>query len=94
MTVVEEWNEPGDVGAILAFSGGHQEAFLELNRTEGQKEFDGLSLQFRVDRVTDFLATLCDEIEFEGPTERPWGSKYLHLRDPDNIQVIIYEGGF
>lgn len=93
MTAVEEWTEPGDVGAILAFPGGPQKAFLEIYDVDDQRAFDGLSLQFRVDSVAGFLATLSDNIEFDGPTDRPWGSRYLYLRDPNNIQVIVYEGG-
>ena len=94
MTVVEEWSESRDVGAILAFPGGYQEAFLEIYHVDDQKEFDGLSLQFRVDSLAGFMATLSDNIEFEGPKDRPWGTKYLYLRDPNKIQIIVYEGGF
>ena len=94
MEIVEEWNEPGDVGAILAFPGGCQEAFLEVYEVDDQKKFDGLSLQFRVDSIAEFIAALSGTIEFEGPTDRPWGSKYLSLCDPNNIQVVIFEGGF
>jgi catechol 2,3-dioxygenase-like lactoylglutathione lyase family enzyme len=93
MTVAEEWNDPGDVGAILAFSNGQREAYLEIYYVDDQKDFDGLSLQFRVESMADFLTTLSDDVEFDGPTERPWGSTYLYLRDPNNIQVIVYEGG-
>lgn len=93
MTVVEAWNEPGDVGAILAFPGGRQEAFLEVYYVDKPHEFDGLSLQFRVGSITAFTASLSDDIAFEGPVDRPWGSKYLYLRDPNDIQVIVYEGG-
>ena len=93
MVVVEEWNEPGDVGAIFAFPGGCQEAFLEVYDIDDQKEFNGMSLQFRVNSLADFLAALPDSIEFKGPTDRPWGSRYLYLRDPNDIQVIVYEGG-
>jgi len=93
MTVVEEWSEPGDVGAILAFPGGRQEAFLEVHHVDNPKHFDGLSLQFRVDSISRFMAALSGDIAFEGPTERPWGSTYLYLRDPNDILVIVYEGG-
>ena len=93
MTVAEEWKEPGDVGVILAFPGGRQEAFLEIYDVEEQRQYDGLSLQFRVDSITDFMKRLPGNIEFEGPTGRPWGSTYLYLRDPNDIQVIVYEGG-
>jgi catechol 2,3-dioxygenase-like lactoylglutathione lyase family enzyme len=93
MTVAEEWNEPGDAGAILAFSHGCQEAYLEVYYVEDQRNFDGLSLQFRVDSVASFVTTLSDDIAFEGPAVRPWGSTYLYLRDPNDIQLIVYEGG-
>ena len=92
MTVVEEWSEPGDIGVILAFPGGRQEALLEIYETEEQKSWDGLSLQLKVDSVADFVATLPEDVKFEGPTDRPWGATYLYLRDPNNIQVIVYEG--
>ena len=93
MRIAEEWNDPGDVGAILVFPNGRQEAYLEVYYVDDQREFDGLSLQFRVDSMAKFMATLSDGIEFEGPTNRPWGSTYLYLRDPNNIQIIVYEGG-
>ena len=92
MTVAEEWREPGDIGVILAFPGRRQEALLEIYETEEQKSCDGLSLQFQVDSVAGFAETLPENVKFEGPTDRPWGATYLYLRDPNNIQVIVYEG--
>ena len=93
MTVAEEWNDPGDVGTILALPDGGQEAYLEVYHVEDQRNFDSLSLQFRVDSVAKFVTTLADDIAFEGPTVRPWGSTYLYLRDPNDIQLVVYEGG-
>ena len=93
MSVVDEWDNPGDAGVILAFGNGRREAPLEIYRAERPLEHAGLSLQFRVERLADFMATLPDDLEFDGPTERPWGSTYLYLRDPNDIQVIVYEGG-
>ena len=93
MTVAEEWGEPGDVGVILALPQGRQEAYLEVYCVDEQKNFEGLSLQFRLDNLTGFMATLPEDVEFEGPTLRPWGSTYLYLRDPNDIQIIVYEGG-
>ena len=93
MAIVEQWNEPGDVGSILAFPRGLQDVRLEVYFADEHNNFDGLSLQFRVDSVADFLAALPGEIGFEGPTDRPWGSTYVYLRDPNNIRVIVYEGG-
>lgn len=93
MVVAEEWNDPGDTGVILAFPGGRQEAFLEVYHAEDESDFDGLSLQFRVGSLAEFVATLPEDVAREGPVARPWGSTYLYLRDPNNIQVIVYEGG-
>ena len=93
MTVAEEWDEPGDLGAILALPQGRQEAFLEVYHADQPSSFDGLSLQFRVENLDAFVATLPGDLPFEGPTPRPWGSTYLYLRDPNDIQIIVFEGG-
>jgi len=94
LTVVEEWDEPGDKGVILQFPDGHREALLEIYDGQGTQHFVGLSLQFRVDDVESFIASLPAGVSFEGPDRRPWGSTYVYLRDPNDIQVIVYEGGW
>jgi len=93
MTVAEEWDDTGDVGAILAFTEGSNEAYLEVYFVEDQRDFSGVSLQFKVDSLEEFVTTLPDGIDFEGPTPRPWGSHYVYLLDPNGIQVVVYEGG-
>ena len=94
LTVVEEWDEPGDKGVILQFPDGHREALLEIYDGQDTQHFVGLSLQFRVDDVESFIASLPAGVSFEGPNRRPWGSTYVYLRDPNDIQVIVYEGGW
>ncbi len=94
LRVVEEWNEPDDRGVILQFPDGYREALLEIYDGPGPHDFAGLSLQFRVDNLKSFTASLPTNIIFEGPDRRPWGSTYLYLRDPNEIQVIVYEGGW
>jgi catechol 2,3-dioxygenase-like lactoylglutathione lyase family enzyme len=94
LAVVEEWDDPGDKGVILQFPGGHREALLEIYDGQAAQHFAGLSLQFRVDDVESFAAGLPAGVNFEGPSRRPWGSTYLYLRDPNGIQVIVYEGGW
>lgn len=93
MRIAEEWNDPGDVGVILALPDGRGEAFLEIYSAEAESSFAGLSLQFRVNSLSEFLSSLPKGISYEGPTARPWGSTYLYLRDPNDIRVIVYEGG-
>lgn len=88
---VEQWDDPGDKGCILAIP-GRDEALLEIY-DEPQCALDGISLQFRTDDVDAFRAELGDRTQFRGPVHRPWGSRYLYLTDPNGIAVIVYEGG-
>ncbi len=97
MVVIEEWDETEsggskDKGVILGFPSGKQEAFLEIYASETPQSFDGLSLQFKVESMADFVAGLSLDIKTEGPVTRPWGAAYLYLNDPNNIEVIAYEG--
>ena len=94
LSLVEEWDEPDDRGVILEFPGGHREALLEIYEGDGPADFAGLSLQFRVGDLQSFAEGLPADLSFEGPHRRPWGSTYLYLRDPNDIQVIVYEGGW
>ena len=93
MRVVEEWQEANDVGCILALSGDGLEAMLEIYEGPQSDGFAGLSLQFRTENLLAFKASLSPSIECRGPTERPWGSSYLYLTDPNGISVIVYDGG-
>lgn len=94
MQIVEKWDKPNDRGAILAFSDSREEAFVEIYYAKDPHNFSGLSLQFRVDNLERFIEVLPESIERDGPKKRPWGGTYLYLRDPNNISIIVYEGGF
>jgi len=39
------------------------------------------------------LAQLPADAASRGPIQRPWGSRYAYLSDPNGIQVILFEGG-
>jgi catechol 2,3-dioxygenase-like lactoylglutathione lyase family enzyme len=93
MRVVEEWQDAGDVGCILALSGDRREALLEIYEGPQPEGFAGLSLQFRTEDLAAFKAGLPATIECRGPTVRPWGSTYLYLKDPNGISVIVFDGG-
>jgi catechol 2,3-dioxygenase-like lactoylglutathione lyase family enzyme len=93
MQVVEEWQEENDVGCILAFRGERQEAFLEIYQGPAAVSFASLSLQFRTEDLEGFRGLLPEGIQACGPVERPWGSTYLYLTDPNGISVIVYQGG-
>lgn len=93
MQVVEEWREPDDTGCILALAGGRREALLEIYEGAQPQDLSGLSLQFRTEDLSGFRASLPPGIEVRGPVQRPWGSTYLYLTDPNGIAVVVFEGG-
>lgn len=101
LEVVEEWDNQGDRGLIVGFGSGG--GYLELlavdpghagHRTdfEGPVANDKIELQIRVDSVDAFAARRGASVEFEGPVTRPWGNRYLWLRDPDGVRVALFEG--
>ncbi len=92
LEMVEQWDEPKDKGCILALPGGRNEALLEVYDGPAA-DFGGLSLQFRTTDIDAFRARIADDMDCRGPVDRPWGSRYLYLHDPNGIAIIVYEGG-
>lgn len=92
LQILEEWDQPGDKGCILGLGGSAREALLEIYFGEQASNYSALSLQFRVTDV-DRLA-IPSEARFaaRGPEDRPWGSRYLFLTDPNEISVVIFSG--
>jgi catechol 2,3-dioxygenase-like lactoylglutathione lyase family enzyme len=92
LETAEQWEEPGDKGRILTFPNGRGEAYLEIY--DGPTgDFAGLSLQFRTTDIDAFHREIADRFDSRGPIDRPWGSRYLYLTDPNGVQVIIFSGG-
>lgn len=94
MGVVDEWHKDRDVGCILALPCSSSEALLEIYEASETNSFAGLSLQFRTDDLESFRKGLPATIEVRGPVEKPWGSSYLYLTDPNGIPVVVFEGRF
>ena len=93
LTVVEQWNDEDDQGAILGLYGHVDgQAFLELGFSKTLKSYQGVSIQIRVNSLTEIMDKVHGKIEFSEPVERPWGSRYLYLTDPNGVTVILYEG--
>jgi catechol 2,3-dioxygenase-like lactoylglutathione lyase family enzyme len=92
LVVAEAWDDPGDCGCILAFPDGRNEAYLEIHRGDAIHGFAGISLQFRTADLDGFVAGLDGDLPRRGPEDRPWGSRYLFLTDPNGIDVVIFEG--
>jgi catechol 2,3-dioxygenase-like lactoylglutathione lyase family enzyme len=92
LSIVEEWDAPGDRGCILGLSRSSGEALLEIHEGEPASGYGGLSLQFRVDAVDAFAVQDDPRFSFKGPIDRPWGSRYLYFSDPNGISVILFAG--
>jgi catechol 2,3-dioxygenase-like lactoylglutathione lyase family enzyme len=92
MELVEQWDEPGDKGCILALADGSNEALLEICDGPIVAGFSDLSLQFRVDDVGEFKAPEEPRFAARGPVDRPWGSRYLFFTDPNRISVVLFSG--
>ena len=80
------------MGVILAFA-DRREVLLELYDGPAS-DLSGISLQFRVEDVDAFAAGLDLSIEREGPSDRPWGARYLIFADPAGVRIIVYSGGW
>ena len=92
LDVVESWDEPTDKGIILGVGTLPYEAFLEFYDTDQRLAHDAISLQFKVPDLPDFLKGLPEEIEADGPHDRPWGARYAFLRDPAGVNVTVFDG--
>lgn len=92
MEVVEEWDNPGDKGVILAFP-ERRDVLLELY-DGAARDLSGIGLQFRVPDVDAFAARLDESVDRSGPEDRPWGARYLILADPAGVRIVVYSGGW
>ena len=90
LTLVEQWDEPGDKGCILGVSRVSGQALLEICEASSKPDYGGLSLQFEVTDLDPFIALDDGRFRWDGPVDRPWGSRYLRLSDPNGICVILF----
>jgi catechol 2,3-dioxygenase-like lactoylglutathione lyase family enzyme len=103
LSVVEAWDQPGDKGCIVAFGDGGGGGFLEIlapspDNPKHRPAFDlpvasdKIELQIHVDDVDAWAARLAGVVQTEGPVTRPWGNRYLWLRDPDGVRIALFQG--
>ena len=98
---VEGWQENHDRGAIYGFGPNGSYGLLEISQIDSahenfQPEFREpaslkIDLQMATNDLEAWVARLQGKWEFKGPVGRPWGSRYVYLMDPDQVQIIIYE---
>jgi len=103
LKIVQEYNdENGSRGIIVRLGSEDSNAFLEISEIKEfhdyyQQSFsesfqnDKTDLQLRTDNIKYWAAHVKMNWKARGPILRPWNSYYLYLRDPDGLQIIIYE---
>ena len=103
LDLVEEYDDGnGSKGSILRFGQKGSNAFLEISEISQEHDYhqkafdevlenDKIDIQIRTENINFWATRLKNQWKTRGPILRPWGSYYLYLRDPDELQVIIYE---
>jgi len=103
LQIIEDYDDGnGSKGLIMRFGPEGSNAFFEISEIMDdhnyyQKAFsenienDKSGIQLRTDNVAYWAARLKDKWNARGPITRPWSSHYLYLRDPDGLQIIIYQ---
>jgi len=101
--IVEEYDEEKGVrGCILRIGKTGSNAFLEISAVDTDhyyynKSFDRtfdndkIDLQIKTNSIDYWVKNLDDKWKKKGPVDKPWGATYLYLRDPDGLQIIIYQ---
>ncbi|MDC8004869.1 VOC family protein [Aureisphaera galaxeae] len=104
MELYESYDDgDGSKGVILRIGDENSTALLEISEIMDYNEYhqdafdkkldsDKMGLQIRTDDVQYWADRLKEKRwSARGPVLRPWGSYYLYLRDPDGLQIIIYQ---
>ena len=92
----------GSKGCIMGFNLKHNNALIEISEIKSIHNYyqpafdrpvdnDKMDIQIRTDNVDYWAEKLRPIWLMRGPVERPWGSRYLYLRDPDGVHIIIYQ---
>ena len=102
LKMVEEWEGDELDGCILQVGGADSTAYIELQEVDKSNEKyhlsydeifinDKVDIQIATNNVELWARKLKGKCPLDGPKDRSWGSLYLYLRDPDNLQVILYQ---
>jgi len=103
--IVEEYNDDDDDGSrgcIFRIGSEESNAFVEISEIEPKHDYfnsafkndflnDKIDLQIKTSSIVFWTERLQKLWKVRGPVDRPWGSQYLYLRDPDGLQIIIYQ---
>ena len=103
LRIVEEWDQPEGKGFIVALGAKGAGGFVEVMQVPADSPqyvdafaeptvSDKIDLQLRTTSVDQWATLLRGRWPFRGPEDRPWGHRYLWLRDPDQVQIVLFEG--
>ncbi len=97
LTIVEEYDDgSGSRGCIMGFNKENNNAFIEISEIKSTHSYyqpafdrsldnDKVDIQIKTDSIDYWVEKLNKIWETRGPIKRPWGSRYLYLRDPDGV---------
>ena len=103
LKIKQEYNDgDGARGCILQFGNGDNNALIEISEIKNHHSYyqdafgknienDKIDLQLKTDNMEYWAKRIKEKWEARGPVLRPWGWHYLYLRDPDGLQIIIYQ---
>ncbi len=102
LAIVEEWDQAEGQGCILAVGEGEARGYIEVagqptTRSHEDDSYarpvshDKIDLQLETESVDAWAERLRGRWPFEGPVDRPWGQRYLWVRDPDNVRIALFE---
>ena len=94
MQMLDSWEDGEDIGCILGFASVTDSGFLELARSDkdSSTQAGNVSLQFRTEDISEAVKHLDGRWPYVGPDKRPWGSTYVYLKDPNGVEVIVFQG--
>ncbi len=103
LSIIEEYDDGnGSRGVIVQIGSEDNNALIEISEIKEFHEYyeeafdesfmsNKTGIQIRTTDVFHWASILNKNWETKGPILRPWGSYYLYLRDPDGLQIIIYQ---
>ena len=101
LDILQEWQDEQGRGCVWRLGNALLEAYeMSPRNTRFEDAFsqpftnDKCEVQIATDSVDDWAERLTQLWPFTGPEARPWGQRWIQLRDPDNLPVAIYEDSF
>jgi catechol 2,3-dioxygenase-like lactoylglutathione lyase family enzyme len=93
LAVVQEWDEPGNRGAILAVGGRVENATVEILELAGRPAAEQPPADVEAGIFVDDVDAWHDEIEARGVAiargleNTPWGHRSFGVDDPDGLRI-------